>query len=142
MSTRKAILVSVLLLMPWVVGRTQDKPAPVNLPPDVAAGKQIYTDHCAACHGADGRGHGPIASALKKPPTNLATLAMRHDGRFPEDYVARVVRSGDPIPGHGSSDMPIWGPVFSMYENGDDLGVRRRIKNLCSYLAFIQDTKS
>ena len=40
------------------------------------------------------------------------------------------------------NDMPIWGPMFSMYEGGDELGVRRRIKNLCKYLAFIQDTKS
>jgi len=141
MNIRETILLSVLLLRPWV-SAAQNKPSPAVLPPDVAAGKQTYTDHCAACHGADGRGHGPVASALKKPPPNLRTLAIRHDGKFPEDYVARVVRSGDPVPGHGSSDMPIWGPVFSMYENGDELGVRRCIKNLCSYLAFIQDTKS
>jgi mono/diheme cytochrome c family protein len=99
-------------------------------------------DYCAACHGADGRGHGPAASALKTPPANLRTLAIRHDGKFPEDYVARLVRSGDPISAHGSSGMPIWGPVFSMIENGDELGVRRRIKNLCKYLASIQDKKS
>ena len=110
--------------------------------PDVASGKQTYIDYCAACHGADGRGHGPAASALKTPPANLRTLAIRHDDKFPEDYVTRVLRSGDPISGHGSSDMPIWGPVFSMQENGDELGVRRRIKNLCNYLASIQDKKS
>jgi len=38
--------------------------------------------------------------------------------------------------------MPVWGPVFSMLENGDELGVRQRIKNLCSYLASIQDKKT
>ena len=140
MNIRETILVGALVLLP-LASKAQDKPTPV-VPPDVAAGKQTYMDHCAACHGADGRGHGPVASALKKSPANLRTLAIRHDGKFPEDYVTRVVLSGDPILGHGSSDMPIWGPVFSMYENGDELGVRRRIKNLCKYLAFIQDTKS
>jgi len=140
MNIRNAMLLGALVLVPLAC-TGQDKPAPV-VPPDVAAGKQTYMDHCAACHGADGRGHGPAASALKKPPANLTRLAIRHDGKFPEDYVSRVVRSGDPVSGHGSSDMPIWGPVFSMYENGDELAVRRRIKNLCNYLASIQDTKS
>jgi len=84
-----------------------------------------------------------VLPALKTLPANLRTLAIRHDGKFPEDYVARVVRSGDPsFSGHGSSDMPIWGPVFSMKENGDETGVRRRINNLCNYLASIQDRKS
>jgi mono/diheme cytochrome c family protein len=140
MNIREIVLVGALVLMPWA-NRVQDKPTPV-VPPDIASGKLTYEDYCAACHGADGRGQGPVASALKTPPANLRTLAIRHDGKFPEDYVTRVVRSGGPIPGHGSSEMPIWGPVFSMLENGDELGVRRRIKNLCNYLASIQDKKS
>ena len=140
MNIRETVLVSALVLMPWA-SSAQDKPTPV-VPPDVASGKLTYKDYCAACHGADGGGHGPAASALKTPPANLRTLAIRHDGKFPEDYVTRVVRSGDPISAHGSSEMPIWGPVFSMLENGDELGVRRRIKNLCDYLASIQEKKS
>ncbi len=141
MNIRETVLVSALILMPWA-SRTQDKPT-TAVPADIASGKLTYKDYCAACHGVDGRGHGPAASELKTPPANLRTLAIRHDGKFPEDYVARVVRSGDPsFSAHGSSDMPIWGPVFSMLENGDELGVRRRIKNLCDYLASIQDKKS
>jgi mono/diheme cytochrome c family protein len=140
MNIRETVLVSALVLMPWA-SRVQDKGTPA-VPADVASGKLTYKDYCAACHGADGRGHGPAASALKTPPTNLRTLAIRHDGKFPEEYVSRLVRSGDPISAHGSSDMPVWGPVFSMLENGDELGVRQRIKNLCSYLASIQDKKS
>jgi mono/diheme cytochrome c family protein len=140
MKTRETVLVGILVLMPWA-GRAQDKPA-AAVPSDVASGKKTYMDYCAACHGADGSGHGPAASALKTPPANLRTLAIRHDGKFPEEYVTRVVRSGDPVLGHGSSEMPIWGPVFSMQENGDEAAVRRRIKNLCNYLASIQDKKS
>lgn len=140
MKIREAVLVSAFLLVPWA-GRAQDKPTPV-VPPDVASGKQTYMEHCTSCHGADGGGNGPVASTLKKRPANLRTLAIRHDGKFPEDYVTRVVRFGDPVLGHGSSEMPVWGPVFAMHENGDEAAVRRRIKELCSYLASIQDKKS
>jgi len=143
MKIREMVVVTVLVLIPCAT-RTQEK-AKATAPPDIASGKQTYMDYCAACHGADGRGHGPAASALKTPPPNLRTLAMRYDGKFPESYVTRVLRSGDPgnpITGHGSSEMPIWGPTFSMQENGDEMSVRRRIKNLCDYLASIQDKKS
>jgi hypothetical protein len=66
---------------------------------------------------------------LKKGPANLRTLAIRHDGKFPEDYVGCVVRFGGPVLGYGSSHMPAWGLVFAMHENGDEAAVRRRITN-------------
>ena len=28
-------------------------------------GKQMYKNYCAPCHGADGKGGGPVASSLK-----------------------------------------------------------------------------
>lgn len=140
MKIREMVVAGVLVLIPFA-SKAQDKPK-AAAPSDVASGKQTYMEHCAACHGADGRGHGPAASALKTPPPNLRTLAIRHEGKFPETYVARVVRVGDPLLGHGSSEMPIWGPVFSMEENGNEMGLQRRIQNLCDYLASIQDKKS
>lgn len=143
MNFRETVLVTALVLTPWV-GRAQDKPTPI-VPPDaasIASGKQTFREHCTACHGADGRGDGPAASVLKTPPADLRTLAIRHDDKFPEEYVTRVVRFGEPIPGHGSSEMPIWGPLFGMHENGNEVGVRRHIKDLCNYLASIQDKKS
>jgi len=140
MKIGEMVLVAVLVLIPCG-SSAQDKPK-TAAPRDAEAGKQTYMNYCAACHGADARGNGPAAAALKTPPPDLRTLATRHDGKFPESYVTRVVRSGDPKLGHGSAEMPIWGPVFSMQENGDETGVRRRIQNLCDYLASIQDKKS
>jgi mono/diheme cytochrome c family protein len=110
--------------------------------PDVASGKQTYLEYCASCHGEDGKGMGPGASALKTPPSDLTTLAKRHDGKFPEDYVAETVRLGKPVQAHGSSDMPVWGPVFNARDKFNELAVRRRIKNLCAYLASLQEKES
>ena len=140
MDIRETVLVSALVLMPWA-GRAQEKPTPV-VPPDVVSGKQTYMHYCAACHGADGRGHGPAASALKTPPANLRTLAIQHDGKFPKTMLLAWCALATKFSGHGSSDMPIWGPIFSMQENGDEMDVRRRIENLCNYLASIQDRNS
>ena len=55
-------------------------------------GKRTYLEYCASCHGEDGKGIGPAASALKTPQSDLTILAKMHTGNFPE---------------HGSSDMPV-----------------------------------
>jgi mono/diheme cytochrome c family protein len=41
----------------------------------------MFTPYCAPCHGVDGAGNGPAASAMKTPPTNLTQLAKKHDGK-------------------------------------------------------------
>jgi mono/diheme cytochrome c family protein len=131
-----------LMLMGFLVvacvGWAQDKPVPVA-PPGVASGKKTYTEHCIACHGPDGRGTGPAASVLKTPPSDLTTLARRYGGKFPEEYVTEVVRFGKPVVAHGSPDMPVWGPIFAIQEHGNEVAVKRLIKNLCDYLASIQE---
>jgi mono/diheme cytochrome c family protein len=138
------VVLNALLLIVFAAS-AKDKLAENKVPVEtaaVASGKQTYLEYCAACHGVDGRGMGPAASALKTPPADLTTLAKRHDGKFPDDYVATIVRFGNPIPAHGSSDMPVWGPVFGLRDNGSELAVRRRIKDLCAYLATLQEKES
>lgn len=110
--------------------------------PDVASGKQTYTEYCATCHGTDGKGMGPTASVLLIPPSDLTTLAKKHGDKFPEEYVTRIVRLGKPIPAHGSVEMPIWGPVFSARDKFSELAVQVRIKNLCAYLNTLQQKDS
>ncbi|HUK03747.1 MAG TPA: FTR1 family protein [Burkholderiales bacterium] len=39
--------------------------------PDPARGAKLYAEHCAACHGADGRGDGPAAKGLSPAPANF-----------------------------------------------------------------------
>jgi mono/diheme cytochrome c family protein len=104
----------------------------------VTPGKQLYKDYCAACHGSDAKGHGPVARSLREPPSDLTTLAERHGGTFPEGYVTDVLRFGLGLSAHGSSEMPVWGPVFQYQEHYSEAAVRQRIKNLCEYLESIQ----
>lgn len=111
-----------------------------QLPPTyVPPGKQMYKEYCAACHGADGKGRGPVASSLRKQPPNLTTLAERYGGNFPEEYVTAVLRFGPGLSAHGSSEMPVWGPIFQYLENYNEAAVRHRIKNLCEFLESIQE---
>jgi high-affinity iron transporter len=43
--------------------------------PDVRAAAADFAAHCAACHGAGGRGDGPAAKDLTPPPTDLTDAA-------------------------------------------------------------------
>jgi mono/diheme cytochrome c family protein len=42
----------------------------------IAAGKQVYDDKCAACHGPAGKGDGPASAALNPKPANFADKAF------------------------------------------------------------------
>jgi mono/diheme cytochrome c family protein len=140
----RTVLFGVLILGACVAGG-QDKPAAAqrSTPRTIAAsGKQTYMQYCASCHGIDARGDGPAAFVLKTPPPDLTTLAKRHDGKFPYEYVSDVLSFGTRILSHGSSDMPIWGPIFGSLDNYNEPAVRKRIKDLSDYLVSLQQKES
>ena len=114
------------------IKKTQVKP---NNP---TSGAQMFKEYCAVCHGPGGKGDGPAATALKVPPPDLTTLAQRHDGKFPDDYVANVLKSGVKTPAHGSAEMPVWGPLFEIMNRMDETQVTLRMTNLTNYLKSIQ----
>jgi mono/diheme cytochrome c family protein len=141
----QTILISALVLVVFAASGQGSPPQARKVQtvmPDPASGKQTYREYCASCHGEDGKGMGPAASALKTPPSDLTILAKRHGGNFPEDYVAEILRLGKPIQAHGSSDMPVWGPIFAARDKFNEAAVQRRIKNLCAYLANLQEKES
>src|SRR5208337_85064 len=81
---------------------------PVTKTP-ATSGKQMYVNYCAPCHGVDGRGQGPVAPALKTPPTDLTVLSRNNHGKFPDAHIATVLQDGAEISAHGSAEMPVWG---------------------------------
>jgi mono/diheme cytochrome c family protein len=105
----------------------------------VPSGRVMYQEHCATCHGADAKGRGPLASFLTTAPSDLTLLAKGHGGKFPKEYVSTVLEFGPGPTAHGSSDMPAWGPIFRYYDKQNEKAVQQRIKNLCDYLASLQE---
>lgn len=101
-------------------------------------GPALYKAYCSSCHGEDAKGGGPMAKSLKVPPTDLTRISARNGGTFPLARVSRIISGEEQPPtGHGSSDMPVWGPIFSRVEADQDLG-RVRIDNLARYLMQLQ----
>lgn len=39
--------------------------------PDLTRAATLYADHCAACHGSEGRGNGPLAKGLEPAPSDF-----------------------------------------------------------------------
>jgi mono/diheme cytochrome c family protein len=105
---------------------------------DPSSGKEMYNAYCASCHGADGKGNGPAAPALKVSPTNLTLLTARNHGSFPETHVAAVLQGDAMTPAHGSKDMPVWGPIFHSMGGHSQAQMQLRIRNLTNYLESIQ----
>lgn len=120
---------------------TQTKPEVKKEPikqTSAASGKEMYAQYCAACHGADGKGGGPAAPAMKVPPTDLTQLAKTHGGKYPADMVAGTLRFGSGPGAHGSADMPVWGPLFRSLDKYHDSVVQQRISNLVNYIETLQ----
>jgi mono/diheme cytochrome c family protein len=141
MAMYRTILLAALLLGVYAAGgsgnpaQDQDKDQlPANYVP---SGGQMYKQYCAACHGADARGHGPVGRVLRKPAPDLTTLAKRHGGKFPYAYVIGILGFAPGVSSHGSGDMPTWGALFEYYYNKSS--AQQRIQNVCDYLASLQE---
>jgi len=115
----------------------QAKKAPVTRS-NSQLGAELYKQHCAVCHGIDLKGTGPVPAPYRVPP-NLTTLARRHGGKFPDAYVADVLRNGVTMPAHGPPEMPTWGTDFRDMDGLDATQVKLRIMNLTNYIKSHQE---
>ena len=146
---RVGVLGAVLVLAAAVATQNQawQKSDPKNVPIKGGApvpliqsikGADLFRAYCASCHGPDAKGTGPMLRSLKVKPADLTRIAMRNGGVFPKMRVERIISGEEqPMSGHGSSEMPVWGPIFSQVTTDIDLG-RVRIDNLARYLSSIQ----
>ena len=122
---------------------------------DFDVGKSEFQSSCASCHGADGKGNGPVSEQLKVPPPDLTMLAKKNNGVFPTNAVYETIYGLKTIPVHGTREMPIWGYRFYPMTNlphdvdlsywkmfgpdqSSDVVVRTRILAVVDYLSRIQ----
>ena len=139
MRIRSSLLIGGLLVALCAAAQQSPVVDESKIPPTyVPSGKAMFKQYCAACHGIDAKGRGPAAGSLNTRPADLTQLAKLHQGKFPYEYVAGVLRFGETYNAHGSKEMPVWGPIFQYIENYDEAAVRQRIKNLCDYLETLQ----
>jgi mono/diheme cytochrome c family protein len=127
------------LFLPLVVMAAQGNDLPSgNM---AGMGGRLFVKYCSACHGMDGRGHGPVAPALRTPPADLTRIAWRRRGQFPVAEIAATIDGRADVRAHGSRDMPVWGERFSEQVGGGSLGeevVRGNLLVLIEYLRSIQ----
>jgi mono/diheme cytochrome c family protein len=111
---------------------------------EMSYGEAEYVNSCAVCHGAEGRGDGPLADELLKRPADLTRLAERNGGAFPYGRVFAVIDGRYIVPGHGERDMPVWGRQFLEEDvkifgpSGGEIVTTERIHNLAGYIEQLQ----
>jgi mono/diheme cytochrome c family protein len=82
--------------------------------PTQPLGERTFQTHCASCHGPLAEGDGPVAATLSVPVPNLRMLSQRNGGTFPTDAVASYIDGTSFPASHGTREMPVWGPIFSV----------------------------
>jgi mono/diheme cytochrome c family protein len=94
----------------------------------------LYRSNCAPCHGVTGFGGGPVASSFSVLMPQLATLAQRNRGVFPQDYVLRIIDGREPMMAHGTRNMPVWGSIF----DGETTSTAFLIEAIVEYVKGLQ----
>ena len=103
---------------------------------DINIGKMQYQASCAACHGVDAKGDGPVSNELKTHPADLTVLANNNNGVFPYDTVYQMIDGrNSTVASHGTREMPIWGYRFGPVEA---YRFKARILAVIDYLKSIQ----
>ncbi len=114
---------------------------------DFSFGESLFSRNCAVCHGAEGKGDGPVAELFAVQPSNLQMLAKENNGSFPFSEVYQSIDGRKVVRGHGESEMPIWGDLFNAEAmeravhpgvNPDEI-VQSRILALVYYLQSVQE---
>lgn len=105
------------------------------------SGEELFMRYCAACHGADAMGTGPVARTLNKQVPDLTRLADRAGGEFPAGATRDAIDGRSMVVSHGTRQMPVWGYEFWVEEGADivaEQSAREIINRLVVYLESIQ----
>ena len=113
-----------------------------------AFGKDQFNARCAACHGVDGKGHGPaVKQTGMLPPPDLTTYAARNGGTFPAELAWQKI-DGRPTGWSEERSMPVWGRDFrheamknTSYTKNPETYVASEIFALVEYVRGMQVKK-
>jgi mono/diheme cytochrome c family protein len=123
---------------------------------DLDKGRTEFLSKCAECHGADGKGEGPMSGKLKRKPADLTALAKNNNGVFSAGAIAAIVDGRGAVP-HRGLEMPVWGcrqqpssgrhgkvqpkPIDSLLDMPCDpeVAIKKRILEIVEYLRRIQE---
>jgi mono/diheme cytochrome c family protein len=135
----RAVLLSSALITLCSLGVAQKNVVTIPAPHTSAtSGKEMYLAYCAACHGKEGKGDGPVASQLKVPPGDLTSLSRRNRGKFPSVQVVSAITGRAGVPAHGSEEMPVWGRIFMAMGHQHESEARLRVANVADYVKSLQ----
>src|SRR6185503_6680891 len=105
------------------------------------SGAELFDRFCAACHGGQAHGDGPVAATLNVAVPDLTTIGARY-GEFPATLILDVIDGrGIDKRAHGTRTMPVWGYEFWVEDGGDvnaQRAVRDAINKLVEHLRSIQ----
>lgn len=92
-------------------------------------GYEVFNKYCFICHGAKGKGDGPLAKKIGTPPANLTD--NNRMGKRTDKELVRIIEGSAP---HGtvSSDMPAWHVALSYTQ----------IRSLASYVRYLHRGKN
>ena len=86
-------------------------------------GLTLLMSYCAVCHGRAADGRGPMAQILKTAVPDLTKIAKTNGGVFPVERVENIIAGTEPSGlGHGTREIPVWGPLFSQITSDRDYG--------------------
>ena len=108
---------------------------------DEYSGAETFERFCAACHGVQGRGDGPVAAGLPITVPDLSLLQQRQGDQYPEAILRRIIDGREIVVYHGTRYMPVWGYEFWVEEGANEAAEARValiIDNLIDYIESIQ----
>ena len=105
------------------------------------SGEELFMRYCAACHGTDARGTGPVARTMNKRVPDLTRLVADPRDEFPAQAIRDAIDGRSMAISHGTRQMPVWGYEFWVEEGADvvaERNAREMINRIVAYLESIQ----
>ena len=109
MNRPRVVLASVVALAMASTGCTPEPTGAENYSHEIVLqGQRVYDQHCAGCHGVDGKGEGPAAAFLNPKPRDFTAAKFKFRSTpssflpTDEDLMRTLVR------GVHSTSMPSW----------------------------------